>query len=132
MSVSSPAPSKKPLLSDQLYNQLKRAATIILPAIITLYFALSQIWHFPNVEQIMATLAALNTILGGTIQVSKKSYYASGVQYAGAIKVTDDGSKKTYSLVMNGDPETLDSMPQATFKVDQTAITPDAPVTPTS
>lgn len=122
MSVSSPAPAgKKPLLSDSTYTRLKKTATIVLPALAALYIALAQIWHFPKVEEVAGSIAALNTFLGVLIQISKKSYYASGLQYAGVINVMDDGDKKTYQLVTHGDPEELlDSASEATFQVKNT------------
>lgn len=123
MSESS-APQKAPLLSDSLYKKLKHSATLILPGTAALYIALAQIWHFPKVEEVAGSIAALNTFLGLVIQVSKKSYYASGAQYAGEIKVVDDGTKKTASLVVNGDPEMILSMPEATFKISDTGSTP--------
>jgi hypothetical protein len=106
------------------YNRLKKTATIILPAVSALYIALAQIWHFPKVEEVAGTVTALNTFLGVLIQVSKKSYYASGAQYAGEIKVVDDGTKKTASLVVNGNPEDILSMDEATFKISDTGSNP--------
>jgi hypothetical protein len=127
MSVSSPhhhAPAKQPLLSDRNYTALKKSATIILPALSALYFALSQIWGLPHTEQVMGTIAALNTFLGGVVHVSKKSYYASGAQYAGKLVRTETPDKVLYSLELNHDTPTLDQMDEATFKVEDTGGTP--------
>lgn len=117
MSESSHAKSKTPLLSDSMYNVVKKSATIVLPALGALYFSLAQIWGLPNAEEVMGSIAAVNTFLGVVVQISKKSYYASGAQYVGEIQVEDRGNKKVASLVLDGDPEEVLSMSEATFKI---------------
>lgn len=117
MSESSHA-KPTPMLSDSLYNKVKKTATIILPALSALYVALAQIWGFPNVEGVVGTMAALNTFLGLVIQASKKSYYASNAPYVGEIKVVNQGEKKVFSLVVDGDPEELETMSSANFKIN--------------
>jgi hypothetical protein len=124
MSVSSVEKKPTPLLGDGTYNAVKKSATIILPALATLYFALAQLWNFPEPEKVVASITALNTFLGVLVQVSKKSYYASGHQYAGEIQVHDDGHKKTASLVVDGDPEDILSMREATFRIQDTGENP--------
>ncbi|AVD99452.1 holin [Streptomyces phage Bing] len=108
------------MLGDGAYNVVKKSATIVLPALATLYFALAQLWNFPEPEKVVASITALNTFLGVLVQISKKSYYASNAPYVGEIKVedSDDGSRKVFSLVVNGDPEDLETMDVATFKVN--------------
>lgn len=120
MSVSSHAKPQSPMLGDVTYNVVKKSAMIILPALGTLYFTLSQIWGLPHAEAVVGTTAAVNTFLGVLVQISKKSYYASNAPYVGEIKVedSDDGSRKVFSLVVNGDPEDLETMNIATFKVN--------------
>lgn len=120
MSESSHAKPQSPMLNDSAYNVVKRSATIVLPALATLYFALAQIWHLPKTEEVVGTITAMNTFLGVIIQISKKSYYASNAPYVGEIKVeeSEDGSRKVFSLVVDGDPESLENMDQATFKIN--------------
>lgn len=120
MSVSSHAKPQTPMLSDGAYNVVKKSATIVLPALSALYIALAQIWDLPHVEEVVGTLTALNTFIGVIVQISKKSYYASNAPYVGEIKVEDseDGSRKVFSLVVNGHPEDLENMDIATFKIN--------------
>jgi len=106
------------MLSDSAYNVTKKSATIVLPAVSALYIALSQIWNFGHVDQVVGTIAALNTFLGVIIQLSKKSYYASNAPYVGEIKVVNHGEKKVFSLVVDGDPEELENMSSANFKIN--------------
>lgn len=128
MSGSSAAPIKKPLLNDGAYNVLKKIAMIGLPALGALYFALAQIWHLPKAEEVVGTIAALNTFLGGFVHVSTKSYNNSDAKYVGTIqtitKATEQGVQKVYSLEMKSDPEALETMDEATFKIDSTGSTP--------
>lgn len=120
MSVSSHAKPQSPMLSDGAYNVVKKSATIVLPALATLYFALAQLWNFPEPEKVVASITAANTFFGVLVQLSKKSYYASNAPYVGEIKVqeSEDGSRKVFSLVVDGDPESLEYMEQATFKIN--------------
>lgn len=120
-----------PMLSDNAYNVVKKSATIIFPALSALYIAIAQIWNFDHVEQVVGTLTAVNTFLGVVIQLSKKSYYASSAPYVGEIKVQNVGEKKVFSLVVDGDPEELETMNSANFKVsNDTGETPIVGQTP--
>lgn len=116
--------AKTPMLSDTVYIWLKHTATIVLPAAAALYISLAQLWHFPNVEAVAGSIAAVNTFLGALIALATQSYNNGDTKYAGEIKVSDDGTKKTASLVVNGDPEDILSLNEATFKISDTGSTP--------
>ena len=67
------------ILPDKVYDALKWVAQILLPAIGTLYFALSSIWGLPYSEQIVGTITAVDAFLGAllglsTVQYKKKRY----------------------------------------------------------
>jgi hypothetical protein len=62
-------------ISNNTYDLLKWLTTIVLPAIGTLYFALSGIWGFPYGEQIVGTITALVTFFGVILGISTKQYY---------------------------------------------------------
>ena len=61
-------------LPDKLYDVLKWITIILLPALATLYFALSGIWGFPYAEQIIGTISAVETFLGAILGISTISY----------------------------------------------------------
>jgi len=61
-------------LSDKWYNILKYVAQIALPALGAFYFAISQIWGLPYGEQIVGTIAALDTLLGVLLGISTYQY----------------------------------------------------------
>jgi imidazoleglycerol phosphate synthase glutamine amidotransferase subunit HisH len=61
-------------LSNNLYDKLKWIAQILLPALGTLYFALASIWNLPYAEQIVGTVAAIDTFLGVILGISTAQY----------------------------------------------------------
>jgi len=61
-------------LSNETYDILKKIAQYWLPALGSLYFALSQIWGFPYGEEIVGTIAAIDTFLGAILGVSTAQY----------------------------------------------------------
>ena len=61
-------------LPDNVYNVLKWVTMILLPAVATLYFALSGIWGFPYAEQVVGTIAAVETFLGAILGISTIQY----------------------------------------------------------
>lgn len=125
MSQSSPPTAgKKPLLNAAQYAVLKHVASIVLPAAAALYFALSQIWHFPHTSEVMATIAAVNTVLGGLLGYSTATYNASEAKYAGIIEVTETELKKLFSLNLTMHPDDLEQLDEARFKIESTDSSP--------
>lgn len=61
-------------MSNKTYDILKYIAQIVLPAIGTLYFALSSIWNLPYGEQIVGTITAVDAFLGALLRVSTAIY----------------------------------------------------------
>jgi len=65
-------------MSNQVYDILKFFAQVVLPALGTLYFALSTIWGLPYGEQIVGTITAVDAFLGAILQISTNSYNREG------------------------------------------------------
>lgn len=61
-------------LSNKTYDGLKWLVQYVLPALGTLYFALSSIWGLPYGEQIVGTITAIDTFLGVILGISKHVY----------------------------------------------------------
>lgn len=61
-------------LSNKVYDVLKWIAMVALPAIATLYFALSGIWGLPYGEEIVGTITAIDTCLGAFLGLSSAKY----------------------------------------------------------
>ena len=68
------------MLSNRIYDILKYVALIALPAIGTLYFTLSQVWGLPYGEEVVGTIAAVDTFLGTLLQISTAVYNKNNVQ----------------------------------------------------
>lgn len=110
-------------MSNSTYDKLKKSATLVLPAIGTLYFALAQIWNFPNGEQVVGTVAAINVFVGVVLGVSERNYRRSDAGYSGVINVTQEptaegGVKKVFDIVLNDDPEDLDKKDEVLFMIN--------------
>lgn len=61
-------------MSNKVYDTLKWIAMYLLPALGTLYFALSGIWGLPYGEQIVGTITAIDTFLGVILGISTTQY----------------------------------------------------------
>lgn len=64
------------LMSNELYDALKKVALYILPAIATLWLTLGKIWGIPYTAEIGATITAIDVFLGACLGISSKNYYA--------------------------------------------------------
>jgi len=62
-------------MSNKTYDILKWVAQLLLPALATLYFALTSIWGLPYGEQIVGTITAIDTFLGIILGISTVNYY---------------------------------------------------------
>lgn len=61
-------------MSNKVYDVLKFVAMVVLPATATLYTAIASIWGLPFVEQIPATIVAVDAFLGAILQISAANY----------------------------------------------------------
>ena len=62
-------------ISNKVYDVLKWIAQYLLPALGTLYFALSTIWNFPYGEQVVGSITAIDAFLGAILGLSSATYY---------------------------------------------------------
>lgn len=61
-------------IPDKLYDILKWVVIIVLPAIATLYAALSAVWAWPYSDQVVTTITAADTFLGAVLCISTATY----------------------------------------------------------
>ena len=61
-------------LSNKTYDILKWIAQILLPAVGTLYFALSKIWGLPFATEVVGTITAVDAFLGALLGISTANY----------------------------------------------------------
>lgn len=104
------------VFNDKVYDKLKWAAQYLLPALGTLYFALSGIWGLPFGEQVVGTISAADAFLGVLLGISKQNYNGDGQLTVN----TDNPEKDTYSLELNGPIEALSDKKTVTFMVKST------------
>lgn len=101
-------------LSNKVYDVLKWVAQYFLPALGTLYFALSSIWGLPYGEQIVGTITAIDAFLGVLLGISSTNYKGDGTM---TVDKTN-ADKDVYSLNLNVPVEDLESRNTITFKVN--------------
>lgn len=61
-------------MSNKTYDLIKNFALVYLPAMITCFCAIGEIWQIPFTEQITATAIAIDTMLGAFIKKSATDY----------------------------------------------------------
>ena len=61
-------------MSNKVYDVLKFIALTVLPALATLYAALSAIWGLPYGKEIVGTITAIDTFLGAILHISSANY----------------------------------------------------------
>lgn len=91
-------------MKNSTYDKFKTSATVIVPAIATLYYALAVIWGLPKADEVVASLAAVNTFQGVVLTVLSKKYVAEGMDGDIVITGTNDPSLPAFSMALNGDP----------------------------
>lgn len=67
-------------MSNKTYDVLKWVALVVLPALTTFYAVLAGIWGLPFAEQIPATIAAVDALLGALLGVSAVKYSKNEVK----------------------------------------------------
>lgn len=106
---------------DKTYNYIKWFVQIALPAAATLYFALGNVWGFPNVEAVVASITAITTFLGITLGISSHNYNKSdtGVEHPDGIINIDEkpNGSLLFDLMLNQNPEDLTDKTKVVFNV---------------
>lgn len=66
-------------MSNKTYDILKHLAQVVIPAVSALYFGLANIWGLPYGEEIVGTLAVVDTFLGALLGISTAQYKKQNV-----------------------------------------------------
>lgn len=69
------------MLSNKVYDILKWVAQCVIPAVGALYFGLAQIWGFPFGEEIVGTLALIDTFMGALLGISTAKYNKTNCEF---------------------------------------------------
>lgn len=103
-------------ISNATYDALRQGVQFWLPATATFYFTISQIWNLEYGEEVVGTIAALTTLLGVFLGISRSSYYKSDTPYDGSLIVGDEQLQKLAVDLSYKDLSTRDNI---TLKVDK-------------
>lgn len=74
------------MISNKTYDILKWIAQYLLPALGALYAALSGIWGLPYGEQVVGTVAAIDTFLGVVLGISSAQYNKANDQRSDTVE----------------------------------------------
>jgi len=100
--------SARNFFSPRVYDRLKFIAQIVLPLLGTLVFALGGIWEYEYTVQVVGSITAFDLFLGGLLQISSNSYYKSGSNFDGELKmVADEEGREKVVFDVQSDPETV-------------------------
>lgn len=86
-------------LNDKTYTTLKYIAQYVLPALGTLYFALAGIWGFPYGEEVVGTIAAINTFLAAILGISAYQYDKAGKNISGTLYLDEMPNDSVNSFI---------------------------------
>lgn len=85
-------------MNNKTYDILKYIAQIVLPALGTLYAALSPLWNLPYAEAIVGTIVAVDAFLGALLQISSTNYYKNGKDFAGTVTIDPDNETVDFAF----------------------------------
>lgn len=107
------------MLSNKVYDILKVIAQVVLPALVTFYVTLGDIWGFPYVVPISASLAAFNVFLGVLLGISTAQYKKSDAYTDGTLKIDTSDPNTDRALMVAKTPfEEMKTKSVVTFKVE--------------
>lgn len=105
-------------VGNKTYDKLKWVATVILPALGTLYFAIAQIWGLPAAEEVVGTIVAVDTFLGAILGLSSVNYNKQdGAD--GDILIGGPNEPGAVMVRLNETEDTLQKKNEVRFKVKQ-------------
>lgn len=101
--------SKSSPVTNGQFDFMKRTAELGLPAVGALYFGLAQIWGLPAAEEVVGTVAILNTFVGVVVVIVRGQYNTNTEVKSGTLDVVthEDGVQ---SATFNADMDLEDMM----------------------
>ncbi len=103
-------------MKNKVYDALKFIAQIGLPALGTLFAAVSGYWKWPNTEEVVGTIMAVDFFLGTLLGLSSRSYNNSDAKFDGSFDVEDGETGKKIVLSLEDNPEALGTQKELLFK----------------
>lgn len=114
---TNPGSSTNPLLmNSRIYDRLKLTVLIVLPALGSLYFGLSQIWGFPAGEAVVGTISLISVFFGTIVDQASSRFKQSGAD--GQLVVNEDpNAEEPFSLELHHELPDLAEKDQIMFGV---------------
>ena len=110
-------------LTGKAYDVVRWTAQILLPALASLYFGLSQILGLPGGEEVVGCLALVTTFLGTLLGVSAANYRKNNEPQAGYLTEVgkDENGMPHLAATFVKTPDQLLSNDTVTFKIQKSA-----------
>lgn len=114
------------VLSNKAYDFLKNVVLVVLPALATFYTGMGQLWHFPEVPEVVGTIGLVTTLLGIFLKVTTRQYNKSESSTDGDLLVHEVDGEKFLALGANKPIEQMTAKDSVRLRVvDNTAYAPE-------
>lgn len=108
-------------LDNRAYKFMKNSLQLYIPAALTLYITLSQVWSwdFVSTENVVLTVTAIATFLGVILRISTNQYYnnASAPRRGQIVVTQPEPGRRVLSLELDDDPTSIKEGDAIMFKV---------------
>jgi len=105
------------VFSNKVYDKLKFLAQIVLPALGTLYATVSGLMKWPNTEEVVGTIMAVDFFLGTILGLSTNKAERSGQLYDGTIKVDSAPEQNNVNVDFHKEFEEYNDQKEVRLKV---------------
>lgn len=108
------------IFSNKMYDLLKFVAQVLLPALGTLYAAVSGLMEWPNTEEVVGIIIAVDAFLGVLLSYANKQFLDNDKNFAGDLHVVqteDEGLQTMLAFNPETPPESLADQKTVLMKV---------------
>ena len=112
--------TKPAWMPNNVYDFLKWAVLIAIPAFGTFYSIMAGVWHLPYANEVGTTCLAVATLLGALIGVATRNYNKSDSKFDGTLVISNAANPEVptnYNFNV-GDLDALEQKGEVTPKVD--------------
>lgn len=112
--------TKPAWMPNNVYDFLKWAVLIAIPAFGTFYSIMAGVWNLPYANEVGTTCLAVATLLGALIGVATRNYNKSDSKFDGTLVISNAANPEVptnYNFNV-GDLDALEQKGEVTLKVD--------------
>ena len=95
---------------SRLYAVVTYLGLILFPGLGTIFFILNHIWHLPEGIDILGLIITFEFFIGIL-------WHFSRTKYDGVIDIIETQEKKTFTMILNGDPDDIEKQDTVVFKI---------------